>query len=97
LALGIGLALAVWAGLGVMKVLQTAMNAVWNVPYRYRPNFWKSLRRAVLMLVVLGVITVASAVAGSVGAGSDSKILGVAGISLSIVLNLILFLLAFGS
>jgi YihY family inner membrane protein len=95
LALGIGLALALWAGLGVMKVLQTAMNAVWNVPYRHRPNFWKSLLRAFLMLVVFGLITVASAAGGSVGAGSDSWALGVAGISLSIVLNLILFLLAF--
>ena len=60
LALGIGLALSLWAGLGVMKVLQTAMKAVWNVPYRHRPNFWLSLLRAMIMLLVLGVITIAS-------------------------------------
>ena len=95
LALGIGLALALWAGLGVMKTLQTAMNAVWNVPYRHRPNFWLSLLRAMLMLLVLGVITVASAAAGSVGAGSDSWLLGIAGITISVALNLVLFLLAF--
>lgn len=95
LALGIGLALALWAGLGVMKVMQTAMNTVWNVPYRHRPNFWLSLLRALLMLVVLGVITVASAAAGSVGAGSDSWLLATVGIATSVVLNLILFLLAF--
>ena len=95
LALGIGLAVALWAGLGVMKVLQTAMNAVWNVPYKHRPNFWLSLLRAMLMLLVLGVITVASAAAGSVGAGSDSWLLGIAGIAISVPLNLVLFLLAF--
>lgn len=95
LALGIGLAVALWAGLGVMKALQTAMNALWNVPYRHRPNFWLSLLRAVLMLLVLGVITVASAAAASVGAGSDSWLLGIAGIAISVVLNLVLFLLAF--
>lgn len=95
LALGIGLALALWAGLGVMKVMQTAMNTVWNVPYRHRPNFWLSLLRALLMLVVLGVITVASAAAGSVGAASDSWLLATVGIAISVVLNLILFLLAF--
>lgn len=95
LALGIGLALALWAGLGVMKVLQTAMNAVWNVPYRHRPSFWLSLLRAMLLLLVLGVITVASAAAGSVGAGSDSWLLGIAGIAISVLLNLVLFLLAF--
>jgi YihY family inner membrane protein len=95
LALGIGLALAIWAGLGVMKVLQTAMNALWNVPYRHRPNFWRSLLRAMLMLLLLGVITVASAAAGGVGGGSDSWLLGTVGIAISVVLNLVLFLLAF--
>ena len=95
LALGIGLALALWAGLGVVKVLQTAMNAVWNVPYRHRPNVWVSLLRAMLMLVVLGVITIASAAAGSLGATTDSWLIGIAGIAISVMLNLIIFLLAF--
>ena len=95
LALATGIVVALWAGLGVMKVMQTAMNAVWNVPYRHRPNFFVSLLRAFMMLLVLGVITLASAAAGSVGAGSDSLLLGVAGIASSVVLNLILFLLAF--
>jgi YihY family inner membrane protein len=95
LALGIGLAFALWAGIGVVKVLQTAMNAVWNVPYRLRPNVWVSLLRAMLMLIVLGVITIASAAAGSVGAGSDGWLLGIAGITISVMLNMILFLLAF--
>jgi YihY family inner membrane protein len=95
LALGIDLALSLWAGLGVMKVMQTAMNAVWNVPYRHRPNFWVSLLRAIIMLLVLGVITIASAAAGSVGGGSDNLLLGIFGIAMSVVLNLVLFLLAF--
>jgi YihY family inner membrane protein len=95
LALGIGLAFSVWAGIGVVKVLQTAMNAVWNVPYRLRPNVWVALLRAMLMLIVLGVITIASAGAGSVGAGSDGWLLGIAGITISVMLNMILFLLAF--
>jgi YihY family inner membrane protein len=95
LALGIGLALSLWAGLGVMKALQTAMNAVWNVPYRHRPNFWVSLLRAIIMLLVLGVITIASAAAGSVGGGSDDWLVGILGIAMSVVLNLVLFLLAF--
>jgi YihY family inner membrane protein len=95
LALGIGLALALWAGLGVVKVLQTAMNAVWNVPYRHRPSVWVSLLRAMLMLVVLGVVTIASAAAGSLGATTDSWLIGIAGIAISVMLNLIIFLLAF--
>ena len=95
LALAVGLVVAVWAGVGVLKVLQTAMNTVWNVPYRHRPNFFTSLLRALITLFVLGVITIASAAAGSVGAGSDNWALGIAGVAISVVLNLVLFLLAF--
>ena len=95
LALGIGIALAVWAGLGVLKVLQTAMNTVWNVPYRHRPNLLRTILRAGIMLGVLGLITIASAAAGSVGTGSDSWALGIVGVAISLLLNLVLFLLAF--
>jgi YihY family inner membrane protein len=95
LALAIGITLAVWAGLGILKVMQTAMNTVWNVPYRHRPNLLKSLLRAIIMLAVLGVITFASAAAGGVGAGSDSWLWAIAGVVVSLLLNLVLFLLAF--
>jgi uncharacterized BrkB/YihY/UPF0761 family membrane protein len=47
------------------------------------------------MLLVLGVITIASAAAGSVGGGSDNWLLAIFGIAMSVVLNLVLFLLAF--
>lgn len=95
LTLAIGIALALWAGLGVLKVLQTAMNAVWNVPYRHRPNFLKTLLRAAIMLAVLGVITIGAAVAGSIGAGNDNVVLSILWVVVSLALNLALFLLAF--
>jgi uncharacterized BrkB/YihY/UPF0761 family membrane protein len=44
---------------------------------------------------VLGAITIASAAAGSVGGGSDDWLVGILGIAMSVVLNLVLFLLAF--
>ncbi|MEP7033838.1 MAG: YihY/virulence factor BrkB family protein, partial [Actinomycetota bacterium] len=95
LALGVGIALSLWAGLGVVKVMQTAMNTVWNVPYRYRPNFLRSTIRALIMLAVLGVITLASAAAGSAGAASHTWWWVVIGIVVSLVLNFVLFMLAF--
>lgn len=95
LTLAVGIALAVWAGLGVLKVMQTAMNTIWNVPYRHRPNFLKTLLRAVIMLAVLGVITIGSAVAGGIGAGNDNLLLSLVWVLVSLVLNLALFLLAF--
>ena len=95
LALAIGIALALWAGLGVIKVMQSAMNAVWNVPFRHRPNFFKTLLRAGIMLAVLGTITVASAAAGTVGAGNDDPLLSIAWVAISLLLNFVLFMLAF--
>ena len=87
--------MSLWAGLGVLKVMQTAMNTVWNVPYRYRPNFVRSILKAAIMLGVLGVLTLASAAAGSVGAGSDNWLFGIFEIAISLLLNFILFMLAF--
>jgi YihY family inner membrane protein len=94
-ALGVGIALTLWAGLGVIKAVQTAMNTVWNVPFERRPNFLKSALRALIMLAVLGVLTLASAAAASVGAGSDRWWWLVLGLATSLVMNFVLFLLAF--
>ena len=95
LALGIGIALTLWSGLRVAKAVQSAMNTVWNVPYKRRPNFLFSTLRAVAMLAVLGVLTLVSAAAGGVGAGSSNWLLGILGIAISLVLNFALFMLAF--
>jgi membrane protein len=95
LTLAIGLGLTLWAGLGVLRLMQTAMNTVWNVPYKHRPNFVSSILRAALMLVVLGVITAASAFAGSVGTGSRIWWWAVLGIAISLAINFVLFMLAF--
>jgi len=95
LALGIGIALTLWSGLRVAKAMQSAMNTVWNVPYKRRPNFLVSTLRAVALLAVLGVLTLVSATAGGVGAGSSNWLLGILGIAISLVLNFALFMLAF--
>jgi YihY family inner membrane protein len=96
MALGIGLLGTLWGGLGVMQALQTAMNRVWDVPIRDRPNFWKSRIRALLMLVLLGVASVASAVVAGVAAGGGSSFLAkVGGYVLSLALNLGVFMLSF--
>ena len=93
--LALGIALTLWSGLGVIKATQAAMNTVWNVPFEHRPNFLTSTLRALIMLGVLGVLTLASAAAGSVGGGSDQWWLVILGVAVSLVMNLFLFLLAF--
>jgi membrane protein len=93
--LAVGIALTLWSGLGVIKAAQTAMNTVWNVPFEHRPNFLKSTLRALIMLGVLGVLTLASAASGTIGGGSTRWWLVILGLAISLVMNLFLFLLAF--
>jgi YihY family inner membrane protein len=64
IALAIGLVFAVLAGIGVVQAFQYAMDEIWGVPKRKRPNFFVSRLRALIMLAVLGVaIVVATAAA----------------------------------
>jgi YihY family inner membrane protein len=93
--LGIGILGTLWAGLGVVKSAQEAFNSIWDVPFKRRPNMFASTAKALLMLSVLGVITITSAVVAGIGAGSDTWWWAALGILASLVLNFILFLLAF--
>jgi YihY family inner membrane protein len=96
-ALLIGVIGALWAGLAALQAMQTAMNEVWDVPIKERPNFLTSRLRALLMLVVLGGGVIGIVVLGA--AGTFSQSLGAAAIVLSAVLAFVLatgvFLLAF--
>jgi YihY family inner membrane protein len=95
LTLTVGTMLAIWAGLGVVRAAEHALNTVWNVPFRNRPSFVFSVVRGLLMLAVLGIVTVVAAGVAGVGAGIHGWYWTVAGIALSLPLNLLLFMLAF--
>ncbi len=99
-ALAVGIAGTLWAGLGVTQAAQNAMNSIWNVPRKRWPNFLWSRIRGLLMLVVLGTIVVVSTFAGGFGAsgGTNSALdvlLRVAGIAVSLAFNLALFAIAY--
>jgi YihY family inner membrane protein len=93
--LGIGILGTLWAGLGVVKSLEEALNTIWDVPYKRRPNAIYSTLRAVVMLAVLGVMTLMSALVAGAGAGSHTWWWAAIGILMSLVINFGLFLLAF--
>lgn len=95
--LALGLAGALWGGLAVMQAAQDAMNEVWEVPMRDRPNFLAARLRSVAMLLVLGVGIVGSTIlagAATSGAG-NSLLLKAAALALSLGVNLALFLAAY--
>ena len=95
--LGVGTVLALWAGLGVTNAAQNAFNDIWDVPLKERPNFLESRLRGLMMLVVLGVITLASTFLSGLGAvgGAPFFWLGALGLAGSLILNLALYLVGF--
>jgi len=96
LALVIGLATSIWAGLGVTQAVQNALDRVWAVPLKHRPGFLHSRLRGLALLISLGVLfLVASLASGLVTGGLGGPALKVAGIAISLALNFGLFMAAF--
>ncbi len=97
LALGIGVAGALWGGMGVVRAGQSAMDAVWHVPRKERPNFVKSRLRALLLLTVLGAGVLATIfLTGVATAGTGhSLVTKVIAIVVSTIVNFGVFLAAF--
>jgi YihY family inner membrane protein len=96
-ALAAGIVGALWAGLGAMQAAQTAMNELWDVPMRRRPNFLVTRLRSLVMLVVLGGAAVATTVVGAAGATLEGlgPVARVGALGLTTVLNVGIFLVAF--
>jgi len=96
LTLAIGLIGSLLAGLGITGATQNAFNQVWYIPHKRRPNFLTWRLRGLGLLVVLGVLFIIStAVAGYVAAQTAGAVEVLGGILLALVLNLLLFFLAF--
>ena len=94
LAVVIGLTLAVWAGLGVIKATQSAMDTIWDVPRKHRPRLVASAGRASTMLAVLGVFVVGGSVLAAVAAASG-PVGTTLGFAASGALNTALFAVAY--
>ncbi len=94
LALVLGILVALWAGLQVVKAMENALDTVWNVPYRHRPGFVVSNARALVMLTILGAIVLVSGSLSGVGVGNGAS-WWIAGGVVSLTLNCVLFMLTF--
>jgi YihY family inner membrane protein len=97
LALALGVAAALWAGMGVFLAAQNAMNQLWGVPFKRRPDPLHTRGRALLLLALLGggaLATTILAALATVGArfGLTWKI---GSLALSTALNVGLFWLGF--
>ncbi len=96
IALVIGLAAAIWSGLGVTQAAQNAFDRVWAVPFKDRPDFLRSRLHGLILLSSLGFLfIIATGASGLVSSGLGGTPLKVVGIVISLLLNVALFLLAF--
>jgi membrane protein len=95
LALVLGLLTALLGGLGVTQAAQNAFNRVWAVPFKDRPNFFKSRLRGLALLTVLGTLFILATVLSGLVTGLGGPFVKVAGIAISLAVNFGLYLGAF--
>jgi YihY family inner membrane protein len=92
----VGILVVLWGSQGALQTAQFAQAEIWHVPASVRPNFWARLGRAALMMAVLAVFLVATTVlAGLVTIGNHGTWAAIGAVVLSLVLNVILFVVAF--
>jgi membrane protein len=96
-ALAIGLAGALWAGLGVAVALGRAFSEIWDVPRMEQPSGLKARARGLLALVVFGGTLVAATIAAgaATGGGIDAAAQRALAIAGSLAVNTIVFLTVF--
>ncbi|BBZ43415.1 YihY/virulence factor BrkB family protein [Mycobacterium parmense] len=93
----IGIAGALYGGLGVGQAVQNAMDSVWAVPRNNRPDPIRSRLRSLLLLMVLGSAAIAATVLSAVGQATGALgLFGKIGVALAAVaINALICLVAF--
>ncbi len=101
IAIGIGIAGALYGALGVAQAAQNAMNIAWAVPRHRRPDPFTSRLRSGLLLITAGLAILATTVLTVIGSNLSSLggVLGVAlqwgAILIGVAVNALVFVFAF--
>jgi membrane protein len=97
-ALAVGLAGALWAGLGVMLALGRAFQEVWDVPRLDQRGPIRSRAYGVAALVVLAAALIGSTVLSglAIGGGIGAVAERLGALSLALVVNAVVYLAVFG-
>jgi membrane protein len=93
--IAVGIALALWAGIGGVRAAQVAMDTVWDVPRKQRSGMPIAIARAMLMLVVLGTFLLAGVVLSGIATGFAGAWGTVIGLGASALLHVAVFVLAY--
>jgi membrane protein len=97
LALAVGLAGALWAGLGVTNALARAFEEIWDVPRVEQRGTLRSRARGVVVLVLIGVVLVAATAATglAVGGGIGPAAERTGALVLALAVNTVVFVATF--
>jgi membrane protein len=94
-ALVIGVLGSLWGAFGVTNATQNALNRVWAVPFKDRPNYLQARLRGLLLLLSLGLLFVLSvAITGFVTAIGGPLVL-IGGYVISLLVNFGLYVATF--
>lgn len=94
--LAIGLIGLAWGTRGLSEQVQHAMQEIWNVPGRRRPNFWTRLLRGGVMLGIVGAgVVFTTLLSGLAGFGGRTVPLQALILVMSATINVALFYLVF--
>jgi YihY family inner membrane protein len=99
-ALILGLATALWSGMGAVRTVQNAFNSVWEIPYHKRPGLLEQVGRSLFVLFTIGaLVVITTLITGFVTSNSTGVNLGpvgrIVGLVISIALDVGLFVAAF--
>jgi uncharacterized BrkB/YihY/UPF0761 family membrane protein len=96
-ALALGLVLSLWSGMGVFLAAENAMDHLWAIPFRRRPDFFRQRGRALLLLLALGGGALATTILSGLGTfgASYGIVWKIASVALSTLLDIGLFWIAF--
>jgi uncharacterized BrkB/YihY/UPF0761 family membrane protein len=78
----LSLLVTLWGGIGVVRVLQDAVNTIWGVPRYRRPGFFPKLGRGLLIIGLLGLGVVGTAVVAGVTLAVDLPFVAAVGAAL---------------
>ena len=97
----VSLLVSLWGAIGVVRVLQDAVNTMWCVPRYLRPRYVGKVARGALMLTLLGVGVIGSAVVAGVTIAVDLPVIATIGaaagnVALSAAVTLAIYRLVLG-
>jgi uncharacterized BrkB/YihY/UPF0761 family membrane protein len=91
-ALAIGIVTSLLSGLGVTSAIQNALDRLWAVPLKDRPNFLHARLRGLALLVLIGgMFVISTGVSGAVAGGLGGPAATIGGIVVSLLLDFALF------